>query len=134
MSLTFPTWLAVGVGGALGSVARYLLATLGPRAGGLPWTTLGINVAGSLLLGFLIRYFAATAQGAPPTMLAGATVGFCGSFTTFSAFSFELLDLVERGAWGRATTYAVASVVLCLVAALLGAMFGAMLARAARVS
>ena len=129
MSLNVPTWLAVGIGGALGSIALYLLAALGPRTGTLPWVTLGVNVTGSLLLGFLVRYFAGAMQGAPSPALAGATVGFCGGFTTFSAFSYELLHLAERGSWGRAAVYAVASVALCLVAAALGAM----LARAIRV-
>lgn len=128
MSSSVPTLLAVAVGGALGSIARYLLAVLGARPGAWPWTTLGINVAGSLLLGFLVRYAAPAVQGAPPAALLGATVGFCGGFTTFSAFSVELLGLVERGAWGRAAAYAVASVALCLAAALLGAT----LARAVR--
>lgn len=128
MSLSVPTLLAVGVGGALGSIARYLLAVLVARPGVLPWTTLGINIAGSLLLGFLVRYAAAAVQGTPPAALVGATVGFCGGFTTFSAFSFELLSLVERGAWARAAAYALASVMLCLGAALLGAT----LARALR--
>lgn len=128
---------AVALGGALGSVCRYLAVTLGaPRAGGFPWATFAVNVTGSFLLGFLARYFGApavvltpgTSPAHAPALAAGLTAGFCGGYTTFSAFSYEMLTMAERGAWGRAMLYAAGSVTLALAAAAAGAV----LARAAR--
>lgn len=121
--------LAIALGGALGSVARYLLATwIGARAAGYPLGTLLINVAGSLLLGFLARWF--TGRLHSPALAAGLTVGFCGGFTTFSAFSLETVTLLERGAWARALLYALASVGLCVGSAAAGVA----LARAVRAA
>ncbi len=113
---------AIGLGGALGSVARYLIGTLvAGRPGGFPWATLAINVSGSLVLGFLVRYLADPAQS--PVMRAALTVGFCGGYTTFSTFSFEMLDLLERGSYGRAGGYASLSVALSIAASAAGAAF-----------
>ena len=111
--------LAIALGGALGSVARYLVGTwIGPRASGFPVGTLIINVTGSLLLGFLAR----SLSGRPhaPALGAALTIGFCGGFTTFSAFSLETMALLERGAWARALLYALASVTLCVGGAAAG--------------
>lgn len=119
--------LAIAAGGALGSVARYLLGALvAPRAAGFPWATLAINVSGSLLLGALA--VALAGPGPSPAARAGLTVGFCGGFTTFSTFSLETLALLEQGSYARAGAYAAASLVLSVAAA----MAGAALARALR--
>jgi CrcB protein len=110
---------AIAVGGALGSVVRHLLGTfVAARTSGFPWGTLAINVTGSLLLGFLVRSLADPAHS--PALRAALTVGFCGGYTTFSAFSVETLALVQQGSWGRATVYALASVLLGVAAAVAG--------------
>jgi CrcB protein len=115
------TFWAVAIGAALGGVARYYLASaiqqrVGPT---FPWGTLVINVSGSLLLGMLMRYALAT-----PTvsveLRALLTTGFCGGYTTFSTYSYETAALLEDGQYGRAGTYALASVVLALVATFAG--------------
>ena len=115
---------AIAVGGAVGSVARYLVGSaLAGATPGFPGATLGINVGGSFLLGLLLALFAQRPELAP-AMRAALTVGFCGGFTTFSAFSAETVALLERGAVGRAALYAVASVTLAVGAAFVGLAAG----------
>jgi len=110
---------AIAAGGALGSIARYLIGTLvATRAPGFPWATLLINVTGSLLFAFLFAALTSPAQS--PALRAGLTTGFCGGYTTFSTFSYETLALVERGSYGRAGSYVVASVLLSVAAAVAG--------------
>jgi fluoride exporter len=113
--------LAVALGGALGSVARYLLVLqmtrwLGPV---FPWGTLAVNVIGGLVIGLLAEAMALKWSVAPEAKLFLIT-GILGGFTTFSAFSLEVVALVQRGAVGAALTYVVASVVLSVGAVFLG--------------
>ncbi|MGD8276599.1 MAG: fluoride efflux transporter CrcB [Gemmatimonadota bacterium] len=108
-------WVALG--GAIGASARYgvggwVHARLGSD---FPWGTLVVNVAGSLLIGFALRYLEATRLS--PDMRALITIGVLGAFTTFSTFSYETVTLLEGGAWMRAFTYATGSFVLGLAAA-----------------
>ncbi len=110
----YTAWIALG--GALGSVARYWLAVwASPVSGSLPWGTIGINVAGSFLIGF---FGTLTLEGgrhpAPEWVRLFVMVGFCGGFTTFSSFSLQTLDLLRGGAWDRALLNVAASVLLCL--------------------
>jgi fluoride exporter len=110
----------VAVGSALGGVARFLLGTLIQRASGtFPSGTLVVNVAGSLLLGFLLRYALGSVAVSPETR-AFLTTGFCGGFTTFSTFSYETIALLEEGQHQRAAVYIALSVVLSLAACLAG--------------
>ena len=82
----------IALGGALGTAARWQLSHWFPTpAGGIPWVTLGINVVGSFILGLLARYFLTHATS--PAVVAAMTVGLCGGFTTFSAFSGDTLRL-----------------------------------------
>ena len=83
-----------------------------------PYGTLTINVTGSLLLGFLVRYL--TQTPANPELRAALTIGFCGGFTTFSTFSYEAARLMEDGSTSRAITYMAASVLLSLAAMFAG--------------
>jgi CrcB protein len=111
----------VATGAALGGVARYYLASaiqqrVGPT---FPWGTLVINVSGSLLLGVLMRYALAT-PSVSAELRAFLTTGFCGGYTTFSTYSYETATLLEDGQYGRAGTYALASVVLALLATFAG--------------
>lgn len=115
-------WVALG--GALGSVFRYLLSNAVARFAGeaMPWGTLLVNVLGS----FLIAWFAlATTSGgrlaATPEFRTFVMVGLCGGFTTFSSFSLQTLALFEDGEPLRASANILLSVALCLASAWLGA-------------
>ena len=111
---------AVALGGALGSLLRYWTGVAAIRLGVLtvPIATFTVNVVGSFALGFLGRYFA------PPhgttTTFVGLSVGLCGGFTTFSAFTLELYTMIERGQPGRALAYALVSVLVSYAALGLG--------------
>ena len=120
--------LAVAAGGAAGSVARYAIALLAQRAhAGFPYGTLLVNVAGSLLLGALVRTFAAHSSG-PTTAQLALTVGLCGGFTTFSTFGLDTLRLLQSGEHGRAAAYVAASVVLSVAGVWAGIALAARLA------
>ena len=112
---------AIAVGAAAGGVSRfYLGAAIQQRLGtDFPWGTLAINITGSLLLGFLLRYALAT-PAISLELRAMLTVGFCGGYTTFSSYSYETLLLFEAGQAGRAAVYALGSVVLALSATFAG--------------
>jgi CrcB protein len=113
--------VAVAVGGAIGSVARYLvnLFIQGRVGADFPLGTLVINVAGSLLLGVLATIgFETTAFSAEVRLL--LTTGFCGGFTTFSTFSLDTVQLMERREYERASLYVIASVGLSLLGTMLG--------------
>lgn len=105
--------LAVAAGGALGSVARYLVGVASTRAFGLafPWGTLIVKVAGSFLIGALVALFAIKADLSQEARLF-LTVGLCGGFTTFSTFSLDAWALMERGQWWQAAAYVAGSVLL----------------------
>ena len=105
---------AVAIGGALGSVARYLAGIgIGRIVGlGFPWGTLIINIAGSFLIGLFIELFALRLNLSQPLRVL-ITVG---GFTTFSTFSLESWLLVERGQMGEAMFYIIASVGLSVMA------------------
>ena len=114
--MTATAWIALG--GALGSVARYWVSVwAAPYSRSLPWGTVGINVAGSFLIGF---FGTLTLQSgrypAPEWARLFVMVGICGGFTTFSSFSLQTLDLLRADAWGRALLNVALSVLLCLAA------------------
>lgn len=110
--------LAVATGSALGGVARYLVGlALSGRSAAFPLGTLAVNVAGGLLIGFLARLMAADPVSPARLFL---TVGFCGGFTTFSAFSLDAVRLLQDGEPGRAGLYVVASVVASVAAVWVG--------------
>jgi CrcB protein len=111
----------VALGAAVGGVARYALtAVLQQRAGpGFPIATLVINVSGSVLLGFLMRY-ALGSGSVSPELRALLTTGFCGGYTTFSTFSYETILLFEDGEYGRAGLYVLLSVVIALAGTIAG--------------
>ncbi len=107
----------VMAGGALGAGARYLvgLSFAGAR---YPWGTLAVNVAGALAMGLLAGIIAKGLAGEPARLLLG--VGVLGGFTTFSAFSLELVTMAERGAMLTAIGYALASVIGSVIALFIG--------------
>jgi CrcB protein len=113
--------LAVGIGGAAGAVSRYAATGwIQSLSGGFfPWGTLAVNVVGSLTLGFALVWLQATVSSAELREL--VTIGFLGSFTTFSTFSYETVAMVRDGEWWRAGGYAAGSVVLGVLAVVVGA-------------
>ena len=108
----------IAAGGALGSVARALVGWAIP-AGWLPWATIAINIAGSLLIGWLMGKFSPLNEN---TLRAHSfwVVGICGGFTTFSAFSWQTVEQLQKGNVGAAIATVVLSVAACLLATMLG--------------
>jgi CrcB protein len=122
--MTFDRWLLIAVGGAVGAVARYALASwaqqrlgaaagvqlasAGPHITHFPWGTLCVNMAGCVLLGLLAgANEAATLDVRLRDLLA---IGLLGAFTTFSTFSLEGVHLLRHGHWAMAGGYLAASV------------------------
>lgn len=103
--------VAVGIGGAAGAILRVGLDGLIPTADGIPWATLLANVAGAAILGAVA---ATHSRGGRPGRLGMPLlgIGFCGGLTTFSALSWELFDLLDRGSIGGAAAYAGLSLTL----------------------
>ena len=113
--------LLVALGGAFGSVCRYLvglgaLRLMGPS---FPWGTLTVNVAGSFAIGVLAELIVAR-FGASAELRLLLITGFLGGFTTFSAFALDAVALFERGASLAATSYLVVSIVASIAAAIAG--------------
>lgn len=107
--------IAVAIGGAIGSVARYLVGIGSGKLFGLafPWGTLIINIAGSFLIGLFVESFALK-WDLPQVARVFLTVGICGGFTTFSTFSLDSYLLMDRGALWPALAYTAGSVVLSI--------------------
>lgn len=121
------TYLAVGLGSALGGMGRFWIAGLIAQRWGdnFPWGTILVNISGS----FLIGVFAALSltAGHPrwnSTTLHFLMAGFCGGYTTFSAFSLQTLKLAQSGQWTQAAGNVVISLLACLAAVWLGYVTG----------
>ena len=114
-------YLLVGIGGFLGSNARYLLAHwIGMRYGtSFPYGTMVINVTGSFIIGLFLVLISERFPVHPNWRLF-FSVGFLGGYTTFSTFSFESLALIQHGFWFLGVVNMVGSVVLGLTATLSG--------------
>mgnify|MGYP002554891259 FL=1 len=114
----------VGLGGAAGSICRYLLGLLPLKpASGFPAITLCINIAGAFALG-LIGALAGKYAKLNPQLLLFLRVGVCGGFTTFSTFSNDGLILMKQGFYGLFATYTLLSILLGIFAALGGSIVG----------
>ena len=115
--------MMVGIGGALGSMARYVCSLALARWLGetFPWGTLFVNATGSFVIGF---FFALTAVGGrllvSPDWRLFVTVGFCGGFTTFSSLSLQTLTLLRDGQERLAGLNAFGSLALCMLTVWLG--------------
>lgn len=111
--------LAVGLGGFVGSVLRYLAGRLPLQSPeGFPYVTLMINVLGSFAIG-LIAAVAAKHADIDPRLVLFLRVGLCGGFTTFSTFSSETFSLLRAGSYGGAAAYVLLSVLLGVLAVFL---------------
>ena len=123
-------YACVAAGGVLGSVARYLASLLIPVVAGFPYATLFVNITGSFVIGFY-----STLSGPDGRLFAGTRqrqfvmTGFCGGYTTFSAFSLETVRLLGSGRTDTALFYIAVSVVTWLVAVWLGHMLASRLNR-----
>lgn len=117
--------LLVGIGGFLGSVARYLVGLLPLKvAGGFPMKTLLVNVVGALAISVIVA-LAAKGKGLDPRLVLMLKTGICGGFTTFSTFAYEAFDLMQNGHAASAVAYMVLSVVLGILAIWLGQVLAA---------
>ena len=113
--------MTVGFGGAASSIVRYLLSggiLAGQTLLGFPAGTFTVNAAGSLLIGILLEASVSETLG---WLL---IVGFCGGFTTFSAFSADTVRLLRAGCYNAAAIYVALSVAVCIVFAALGMWIG----------
>jgi fluoride exporter len=120
--MSFVTCLYVVIGGAIGTLARYMISVAAlPISQTLPWGTISINILGSFVIGFFGTL--TLSQGRFPVsedIRLFVMVGLCGGFTTFSSFSLQTLDLLRSGATLRASINVIASVVLCVAAVAVG--------------
>lgn len=115
-------YILVGAGGAIGAMLRYGLSVLVGRAwsGAFPLATFAVNVLGSFAMGLLIAVLARTLPALQAEIRLFVAVGIFGGFTTFSSFSLDVATLAERGAFGTAAVYVVASVALSIAALFAG--------------
>lgn len=110
-------------GGAIGSGLRYLFGRAATAAfgSGYPWGTLGVNLLGGLAMGLLMGVLARNGtSGGGETIRLAFGVGLLGGFTTFSAFSLDMVAMIERGALATALGYVAASVIGAGVALFVG--------------
>ncbi len=107
----------VAAGGAVGSVLRFLVSVWMKPAAGFPWPTLAVNLMGCLLIGFL---YGVTSRHASEQMKLLLATGFCGGFTTFSAFGAENLQLLQQNQYLLASAYTASSITGGIAAAWLG--------------
>lgn len=115
--------LLVGTGGFIGSVARYAVALmLQPVATGFPFSTLTVNILGSFLIGLLSELAVSTTLVSPEARLFLVT-GFCGGFTTFSAYMYEHGALMKDGQLFYASIYLAGSIAGGVIALYTGMLF-----------
>ncbi|QOS10493.1 putative fluoride ion transport protein CrcB [Haloferax gibbonsii] len=114
MSLSLLSAVLVGVGGMAGAVSRH---TVDQRVVG-KWSTVTVNVLGSVALGFLVT----SPVGDAAVALAGT--GFCGAFTTFSSFAVGVAELADAGDYDTAARYAFGTLLAALVGVAIGGVVG----------
>ncbi len=117
-----PSIVLVALGGGLGAACRFILSSQMARLFGtaFPYGTLTVNLLGGFLMGALVAWLALRVDGGA-SLRAFLGVGVLGGFTTFSAFSLEVMLLIERQAWLAAAVYMTVSVMASVLALALGA-------------
>ena len=120
-----PVYLAVALGGAVGSLARYSLDRVIERRSFavFPWSTFTINVTGCLLIGAVVAALV-DRHHTPAWLRLGLVMGVLGGYTTFSTFAQETLDLIEEGRLEIASAYALGSLSVGVLAVLAGMHIG----------
>jgi fluoride exporter len=115
------TILYIALAGVVGTLSRYGLEgwIQSRTASGFPLGTLTVNLSGSMILGFVVRIATGTAL-ISPDVRAALTIGFCGTFTTMSTFSYESVALLNDGDYMRAALYMGGTIVGCVAAVILG--------------
>ncbi len=115
-------YLLVGIGGALGSMARFGVGSIVGRFwhASFPLATLLINIVGSVLMGVFVGLMARFLPPWQEDARVFIAVGLLGGFTTFSSFSLETVLLLERGELVSAAAYVLLSVVVCVIGLYLG--------------
>jgi len=113
--------IAVALGGAIGSLVRYVVAGLIQSAAwpGFPWGIFIVNISGGFLMGIIVE-MSALKLSISPELRAFLTVGVLGGYTTFSTFSLDSALLIERGAYASAAAYMASSAILSVVALFAG--------------
>jgi CrcB protein len=114
-------YISIALGGSLGAISRYWVstATYSWLGNNFPYGTLMVNVAGSLVMGFLTVVLVQRFDVSDEVRL-GLIVGFLGSFTTFSTFSMDTIHWIESGAVLKALAYILISVIACVLGAWAG--------------
>ncbi len=117
MTVSLAQVLAIAIGGALGAVGRFwCVSWVTSLVGkGFPWGTLAVNVIGSFMIGIMYVVIMSKLH-LQPEYRAILVTGFLGAFTTFSTFSLEAFELLQKGALGHGLAYIGASVILCILA------------------
>jgi CrcB protein len=109
-------FILVFAGGGAGSLLRYSLGFMLPRqADGFPWATFAANVMACIVIALVAYVFKERLQTMGTLLLA---TGFCGGLSTFSTFSFETVELINRGLFSTALLYIFSSLILCLLTVL----------------
>lgn len=113
--------LLIGLGGVVGTLARYGLSIMYQRAAlGWPVGTLLANVLGCLAIGVLSELTVARGSALSPELRLALTVGFCGGFTTMSSLIFEVTTMFRAGEYFSALCYGTGTFILSLAGFLLG--------------
>jgi CrcB protein len=114
-------FLLVCSAGAVGTGLRYLAQQVTPRLLGaaFPWGTLFVNLVGSFVLA-VVMFLGLNTQALSPTARLTLGTGLCGGFTTYSAFNYETMKLLDDGAYGLALAYVAGTLLGCLAAGYLG--------------
>ena len=107
----------IGIGGGIGAIFRYLISIV-PLKVSFPVQTFVTNVLGAILIGVVVEMVAGKEISENWNLF--LKVGICGGFTTFSTFSFETYNLIEKGNTGIALGYAILSVVLSVIGVFAG--------------
>lgn len=118
--MQFSILFMVALGGALGSLARYGVASaMRPVSADFPWGIFVVNVSGGFLMGVIVELSALKLQISPEAR-AFLTVGILGGYTTFSTFSLDSVLLIQRGAYASAAAYMTGSALLSVLALFAG--------------
>jgi CrcB protein len=115
-------YLLVGIGGAIGSMARFGAGEAVSRVwpGPFPLATMLVNTSGSLAMGLFIGFLARTVPAWQADARLFVAIGVLGGFTTLSSFSLDAVTLLERGEFGQAAIYVLGSVCISIAALLIG--------------